>query len=368
MSSNNTTSGNTSASEFVLNASDSDHTQMYMVQAPDDNFSVASATIGNLTTPNSFIKVLLQMPVFDADSAQLKSYCATFDPRPSNPAQMTVESCMDGASPDEHKSQVFAFEPGTGVIRPVWSEEFSSNSTSAGSVDTPSADGADDDGPAEVPPDESSQVGGTSSGNNSSTTTSSMANNNGSSDVTSSSFDQEALNEEYGEDTRPALRFAHSFSVEKAQNVTLVFSPAAPEVFPHSTASDSATASGASSTATGSPAFTTNALGVAQQTASTTSGALSSSSSSRPTAADRAMATTTSSSTSTPTPTELEVKVYNPYASDASSPSASASGSSSGAGGASSTVSEESSAQAFGAQGSPFAAWRVAKRMLEDLD
>lgn len=36
---------------------------------------------------------------------------------------LTVESCEDGATDDEHKNRVFAYDPSTGVIQPMWYED-----------------------------------------------------------------------------------------------------------------------------------------------------------------------------------------------------------------------------------------------------
>lgn len=339
-----------------------------------------NSTAGNATTSDSFLKVLLQTPVFDAESAQLKTYCATYDPRPLSPAQMTMESCTDGSATDEHKSQVFAYEPDTGFVRPVWSEDEETGDTSADdTADDPPDSDANLDDPSGTPSGDS-DLSPSAGANSTSTDVSALDD-----DVSGvTSFDQEALDAEYGKSTLPPMRFAHSFAAEGARNVTLMFTPIAPEVFSHSPAekvaqpSDSAASGGNPTTAISTPwSITTDS----QDTASTTmtmssQGAMnlaqtavtsstSTSSDASPTSFDQATYSSSSSSTTMMTASALEVKVYNPYATDVASDSSTSAISISSSAVATDSTSSASSSMATL---SSFKSWIVKERAFSDLD
>ncbi|KAI9062756.1 hypothetical protein FKP32DRAFT_1677260 [Trametes sanguinea] len=338
--SNGSTADNSTSSSFVLNASEGDRTQMYLVTVPDSGYATASATNGttvNSTTPSSYIKVALQMPVFDAASAQLKPYCATFDPRPAAPAPMTVEYCMDGSTVDEHKSQAFAYKPDTGAIWPMW---YDGEDDGTGGDDS-AAPPADSD-PSTT--DGSDDGEGSTGGSDGTTVDPTTPTSDKVASVTS--FNDEAMNEQYGDATRPPARaaFAKTFSadaISSARNVTLVFSPAAPEV-PASPAAQkmaapvsnsdmgtsstaSATVSDSSATSTSTDAATTSLADLAASSTLTptdtssdtpTSVASASSTTAASTSATDSDSAAEASATSSPA---LEVKVYNPYAEDVSS-------------------------------------------------
>ncbi|CDO68817.1 hypothetical protein BN946_scf184805.g26 [Trametes cinnabarina] len=320
---NGSTADNSTSSNFVLNASEVDRTQMYLVTAPDSGNSSSSSnsTANNSTAPSSFIKVALQMPVFDAASAQLKPYCATFDPRPTAPAPMTVESCMNGSSVDEHKSQVFAYEPDSGAIRPMWYEgeddgtDDNDDSTSP-TDDNPSTSGpsGDDEGDSDDS-DDSTTVDPT-------TPTSDKV-------ASVTSFNQQALDNQFGDATRPPARaaFAKAFSAEalsSARNVTLVFSPAAPEVPSRppgsvisSTGSAPLTEASTTATPTSTDTMATSPAVLAASGTLTSDGTSSDPASTAPSSTTSNTDTNTGAS-ATPSPA-LEVKVYNPYAEGISS-------------------------------------------------
>lgn len=65
------------------------------------------------------IGVTLLVEMFDATSASIVPYCATFDPDPPRPAPLTAEECTDDPV-SERQSQLFAFNRVTGVVRPMW--------------------------------------------------------------------------------------------------------------------------------------------------------------------------------------------------------------------------------------------------------
>ncbi|TBU44654.1 hypothetical protein BD309DRAFT_773493 [Dichomitus squalens] len=341
-------------SPFVLNASDTDRTEMYMVPASStNNTSANSATSGTPAAPSpstlsadavtagpditSFVKVLLQMPIFEAASAEMKPYCATFDPRPSAPAPMTVESCMNATSSDPHKSQTFAYEPATGIIRPMWYQ------------------GEDDGTSSDSTPSPSGSTAG-SSPSASSTDDSSTPVSNKVADVTS--FEQEAVDGEFGDSTHSPMPVPKTLSAQalgSAQNVTLMFSPMAAEVLPDSpvgklavqpSGTDSSSASATTdsgsdtllatvsatfSSATSAPtsesvadplssASTTDASATDTDTGSSSVVTAEATSTSSATSSDSASSVSSTSgsgltATATP-PAALEVKVYNPYVED----------------------------------------------------
>lgn len=65
------------------------------------------------------IGATLLVEMFDAKSASIVPYCATFDPDPPQAAPLTVEECTDDPV-GERQSQLFAFNRATGVVRPMW--------------------------------------------------------------------------------------------------------------------------------------------------------------------------------------------------------------------------------------------------------
>lgn len=378
---NGTTGDNSTSATFVLNASDTNSTQLYLVPIPTSNVDALSAdpTSSSLTPPPAFIRVALQMAMFDPQTAQLRSYCTTFDPRPAAPAPMTVEACTDGSSPDEHKSQVFAYEPGTGAIRPMWYQgqddaaEDNSDSSTVPTEDPSDGDGSDDD------------LGGTSN-----STTVDPTTPTSSKVVNVTSFQQEALDEQYGDATRPPTRMASikTFAADmssNARNVTLVFSPASPEVLPaappaqdkvavpasstdlatSSTASASGTATSTAMSDTATAVMTTSsaaASGATETLASfdTSSDTTSTTSSLAPPSASSTVTEATTSASATAS-SAFEVKVYNPYAEDSDSISSSAttSLSSTGTPAASATMTPVSTA--------PYE-WMFKQGSLPDLD
>ncbi|KAI0332703.1 hypothetical protein GY45DRAFT_437625 [Cubamyces sp. BRFM 1775] len=352
--SNSTAGENATSSTFVLNASDSGRTQMYLVTSPDadDGSSSSNSTTSNSTNPASFIRVTLQMPVFDAASAELRPYCATFDPRPAAPAPMTVEACMQGSSNDAHKSQVFTYEPETGVIHPTWFSREDDGTGDDTALDSPEDDvDSDDDATPDDPTDDdgSDDSGDNISGPQGNSTTVDPATPASDKIASVTSFEDEALDQRYGDATRPPARVAlpkrfPADALSSARNVTLVFTPAAPEVSPSpvqapaekiavpATDSDSTSSTVTStSSASSSSSLTTNtdaaATTMAALDATTTSATVTSSDSAATSPASGSNLSetdslATASATSSPA---LEVKVYNPYAEDVTSDSASSS-------------------------------------------
>ncbi|RXK37456.1 hypothetical protein M231_05279 [Tremella mesenterica] len=124
--SNGTSSSNdTSTAEgFVLNASNSIRTQVYLVPLSDSNSNSTSNSTDPTTSSlqstdnNGPIQVNLKVPIFVAETAEVESYCATFDPLPKSAKPLTVQPCVTEG--DSHTSQVFLYDPSTGVIHPDW--------------------------------------------------------------------------------------------------------------------------------------------------------------------------------------------------------------------------------------------------------
>ncbi|KAG0694121.1 hypothetical protein DFH29DRAFT_880914 [Suillus ampliporus] len=140
--SSNSTGGHASNGSFPLNASSTKGTQFYLVDATDnDSFN---------NSENATKHVMVQTDVSDS------TYCATFDPNPSGPEPMVMEMCLasqpkndianldysypKGLAPivdytilavDPHKSQIFEYNPSTGVIKPVWTNSGGSTSSRA---------------------------------------------------------------------------------------------------------------------------------------------------------------------------------------------------------------------------------------------
>lgn len=107
------TNGTSENSTFVLNASSSVRTKVYMVPI-NATETGAPEPVHKEGEP---IKVNLKVPVFVADTASVEPFCATFDPSPDAPEPMTVEPCEE---PEDERSQVFLYDPETGSVKPNW--------------------------------------------------------------------------------------------------------------------------------------------------------------------------------------------------------------------------------------------------------
>ncbi|KAI0794398.1 hypothetical protein C8Q74DRAFT_574438 [Fomes fomentarius] len=343
----NSNDGDPDGSPFVLNASNSDRTVMYLVPVSPVNDTSVSATAASATTSStrSYLPVILKTPVFVANSAQMEDYCATFDPRPVAPAPMTVEKCMEGSSSDDHKSQVYAYDPQTGFVRPMWYEG--------------EDDGTHDDSPSGTAvTGQSTQSGGATSAATSSIMATSAATTTATSEATSStaaepsgvtSLAQEELDDQYGSATQPAtpaglakMLNADTLDLERAQNVTLIFTPSAPEVklrlkadpvttsgsadIPTTTDSSVSTITASSTSDLTDSSSTTDVMNMAPTATSTTSMTSSATDTdnvlptsspipdSTPVTSDQPLLTDSSTLATFTSSPALEVKVYNPYA------------------------------------------------------
>ncbi|KAG9047529.1 hypothetical protein FS837_002053 [Tulasnella sp. UAMH 9824] len=113
---------------FVLNASNSSATHVFLV--PTNSTAAAASDDGS-------IPVALHVPVYSPDKASMVDYCMTYDPNPPAPVPLTAQSCTDQVT--DHQSQVFSYNPSTGVIVPMWTVAPSSTDPSASSDDAASS-------------------------------------------------------------------------------------------------------------------------------------------------------------------------------------------------------------------------------------
>ncbi|KAG8892615.1 hypothetical protein FRB99_002583 [Tulasnella sp. 403] len=113
---------------FVLNASNSNATHVFLVPAN----STAATTSDDGTIP-----VALRVPVYSPDQAEMVAYCVTYDPNPPSPSPLTAVPCTDEIG--DHSSQIFSYNPSSGVILPMWT--VSPSSTDPSEMDDAPADG-----------------------------------------------------------------------------------------------------------------------------------------------------------------------------------------------------------------------------------
>lgn len=213
----------TSNATYVLNASDKNQTQLYLVAAQ----SPSSAP------PNSTC-VFLQIPLFDPTLPGIVEYCATFDPHPLSAEPLKVKPCVNGNGTTEQESQVFSYDEKTGAVRPMWFEGQGSGGASSESVDGSTGDeDAGNDGGDEEDPNTPETEGVAS--------------------VTNASANLGARDDGDGQ----------------AQNVTLVFRPSGPEVATAADVDDS-TNSTTTETATTGTATGTTTTSTATETTTTT--------------------------------------------------------------------------------------------------
>ncbi|KAF9646322.1 hypothetical protein BDM02DRAFT_3118824, partial [Thelephora ganbajun] len=198
-------------STFILNASESNNTQLYLVALNTTNSGVQGEDI----------PVALKVPVFNPDSASMEGYCATYDPQPPAPAPLSAEPCFYDEPTGPHKSQVFAYTPSTSVIRPMW---FSGETDDEDSLDDPSSNST---GKPDATVDPKTPLSGdmtsiTDIGDfgNSTAPASSIA-----SFDNSTGIDEGLTGSGSGNDSM--IPSADDFAA-KARNVTLIFTPAAP--------------------------------------------------------------------------------------------------------------------------------------------
>lgn len=197
---------------FILNASESNHTQLYMVAL---NVTDSAGVQGE------DIPVALKVPVFNPDSASIEGYCATYDPQPPAPAPLSAEPCFYDEPAGPHKSQVFSYTPSTSVIRPMW---FSSETDEEGSL-------SDAGSNSTVKPDAAVDPKTPLSGDMTRTTDVGVFGNSTAPPPSMASLDNSTGIDQglsgTGSGNDSMVPNADDLAA-KAQNVTLIFSPATP--------------------------------------------------------------------------------------------------------------------------------------------
>ena len=205
-------------STFVLNASESNSTQLYLVALNRTNSGVQGEDV----------PVALKVPVFNPDSASMEGYCATYDPQPPAPAPLSAEPCFYDEPTAPHKSQVFAYTPSTSVIRPMW---FGGETDEEDSFGDPSSNST-------AQPDATVDPATPLSGNVTSITSAADFGNSTVPPSSIAGFDnstEEGLTSS-GSGNGSTVPSTEDFAA-KAQNVTLIFTPATP-IIPSSSKED----------------------------------------------------------------------------------------------------------------------------------
>lgn len=196
---------------FILNASENNQTQLYMVALNTTDSGVQGEDI----------PVALKVPVFNPDSASIEGYCATYDPQPPAPAPLSAEPCFYDEPTGPHKSQVFAYTPSTSVIRPMW---FGGETEEEEPMESPSSNST-------VKPDGTVDPKTPVSGGMTSITDVRDFGNSTAPPSTVASLDNTTELDQgptgFGSGNDSMVPDADEFAA-KAQNVTLIFSPAAP--------------------------------------------------------------------------------------------------------------------------------------------
>ncbi|KAH9000428.1 hypothetical protein EDB92DRAFT_1831240 [Lactarius akahatsu] len=194
----------TYSSEFVLNASETESTQMYLLPVSDSSTTQFTSMLASDEKG-----VTIRLAMFDRASASVSPFCATFDPNPPVPGPLTAEECaVDPVG--EHRSQLFAFNQVTGVVRPMWFD---------GQSDGTEPEEGDCSGNAPPTPLDASLVGATeASANNVTSSPSTTPTTIGNSTVLSADIPQATPSNSSGS------------GISGVQKVALVFVAADPEI------------------------------------------------------------------------------------------------------------------------------------------
>ena len=197
---------------FILNASEGNYTQLYLVALNTTDSVVQGEDIS----------VALKVPMFNQDSASLEEYCATYDPQPPAPAPLSAEPCFYDEPTGPHKSQVFAYTPSTSVIRPMWFNGEGDQEDTFGDPISNSTAQPDATVDPETPlSDDMTNVTSVGDfGNSTAPPSSAIATFDNSTGV------EEGLASSGNDSTIPAAEDLAA----KAQNVTLIFTPATPVI------------------------------------------------------------------------------------------------------------------------------------------
>ncbi|KAK7686306.1 hypothetical protein QCA50_010530 [Cerrena zonata] len=235
--------GTTPGDSLVFDASTKNSTQVYLVALPSNSTVDPSATSesrngtavsdssdsSNTTAVGSYRQVALTVPVFNPETVATEIWCMTYIPDTLTPKPLTAQRChsFNGTDSDAQKGQIFAFDPSTNIIRPMWS---GGDDSGVDSEDT------DEDSASDLEDDEAGQPLVPEDGSNNSTlgTTQGPSSRANSSDANATDFNGKMLDAEFGDATRPPAAAAKSLAAASpytvARNVTLVFTPEMPEV------------------------------------------------------------------------------------------------------------------------------------------
>ncbi|KIP07448.1 hypothetical protein PHLGIDRAFT_127644 [Phlebiopsis gigantea 11061_1 CR5-6] len=251
----NSTSTNAPSASFAPSAiSSMDVDPASNTTAPSNSTTPSNSTSSSTSTPPQYKKVALKIPLFDAESATMRAFCATFDPQPSAPSPLTVESCANGPLDDKHKSQVFAFDPSTGAIQPMWYEGGEGDGYTGDDGDDQDDTGDNTDTP---PVDDSPTPANVTSTAAVDSTVARIAS------LSDKLMDNDST---IRPPTPNVAANAHAFAAGQyvsAQNVTLMFAPLTPELSSHAASEErmaGSSSSPSSTSTTGSASATvTNA-------------------------------------------------------------------------------------------------------------
>ncbi|KAF8159327.1 hypothetical protein B0H34DRAFT_399143 [Crassisporium funariophilum] len=109
-------SSDPNSQEFVLNASGTNQTQIFLV---DTSASTSRTPVASSTSSNGPLSVTLQKML--GSGSKQSRYCMTYDPKPPKSAPLMMEKCFDMATAAEtHKSQKFMYDTTSGDIWPTW--------------------------------------------------------------------------------------------------------------------------------------------------------------------------------------------------------------------------------------------------------
>ncbi|KAG8830568.1 hypothetical protein FRC18_007880 [Serendipita sp. 400] len=116
--------------EFILNASGINASTIYLMVS-----SEVSLADGSLT-------VRLGVPVFDQAVASFVPYCATFGSQQTSPL-LAAECTAEGKGISNHSSQLFSYDPPSGVLKPLWIADAPANSNTASNATAENIDGSE---------------------------------------------------------------------------------------------------------------------------------------------------------------------------------------------------------------------------------
>ncbi|KAG8799619.1 hypothetical protein FRC16_004711 [Serendipita sp. 398] len=88
------------------------------------------------------LTVRLGVPVFDQAVASFVPYCATFGSQQTSPL-LAAECTAEGKGISNHSSQLFSYDPPSGVLKPLWIADAPANSNTAPNATAENIDGSE---------------------------------------------------------------------------------------------------------------------------------------------------------------------------------------------------------------------------------